>query len=119
MSRSSATTSASNLDSPVDVTATVRNPAGTVLTPSRTHRERLRPDFIELSRSPGNDQSIETLTGGGLIAYGATVDNEQRPSAQFRRRDGYPLAQRPCPREADLTPQTGPDLAALGGEPES
>ncbi len=51
-------------------------------------------DFLGFSL--GNDQSIEIVfTGGGLIAYGATVDNVTNdPSAQFMPYiTGTPVAQ--------------------------
>ena len=77
------------LNSPVDVTASVRNSAGTVLhTVTHTYEENV---FVQTSSTAflgftlGNDQSIElAFTGGGLIAYGASVDNVTNdPSAQF------------------------------------
>lgn len=77
------------LDGPVDVIATVRDSAGAVLhTVTHTYEENV---FVQTSStaflgfSLGNDQSIEiAFTGGGLIAYGATVDNVTNdPSAQF------------------------------------
>jgi hypothetical protein len=77
------------LDDPVTVTATVRDTSGSVLhTVTRSYDANV---FVQTSStnflgfSLGNDQSIElAFTGGGLIAYGATVDNVSNdPSAQF------------------------------------
>ncbi len=77
------------LDGPVSVTATVRGSAGNILH-SVNHSydpnvfvQTSSTDFLGFSL--GNDQSIEiAFTGGGLIAYGATVDNVSNdPSAQF------------------------------------
>ncbi len=60
-------------------------------------------DFLGFSL--GNDQSIEiAFTGGGLIAYGATVDNVTNdPSAQFLPYShGHTGSRRaPGPRAAD------------------
>ncbi|HEY1252740.1 MAG TPA: hypothetical protein VGH97_16285 [Thermoanaerobaculia bacterium] len=74
---------------PVTVTITVRDSSGhAVHSVTRT----LDADFFMqtsaadlLGFSLGNDQSIEIdFSGGGLIAYGATVDNVSNdPSAQF------------------------------------
>lgn len=77
------------LDDPVSVTATVRDTSGSVLhTVTHSYDANV---FVQTSStnflgfSLGNDQSIElAFTGGGLIAYGATVDNVSNdPSAQF------------------------------------
>lgn len=77
------------LDTPVSLTATVRDSAGNIVD-SVTHNYR-ENYFIQTSAadflgfSLGNDESIEIVfTGGGLIAYGATVDNVTNDSsAQF------------------------------------
>ena len=88
------------LDSPVSVMATVRDSAGNVLhSVTRSYDANLfvqtsAADFLGFSL--GNDQSIEiAFTGGGLIAYGATVDNVTNdPSAQFLPYiTGTPVAQ--------------------------
>lgn len=77
------------LSAPVTLTATVRNTAGGVVhTVSRSYPK----DFFLQSSVTGflgfslaNNQSIQiTYQGGGLIVYGATVDNTTNdPSAQF------------------------------------
>jgi len=89
-----------SLDSPVSVMATVLDSSGNVLhSVTRTYDANV---FVQLSAteflgfSLGNDQSIEiAFTGGGLIAYGATVDNVSNdPSAQFLPYvTGTPVAQ--------------------------
>jgi hypothetical protein len=100
------------LDSPVSVTATVRDAAGNVLhSVTNTYAENL---FVQTSStaflgfSLGNDESIEiAFTGGGLIAYGATIDNVSNdPSAQFLSYVTVPqLAQRAEPsRGGSSTP---------------
>ena len=77
------------LDQPVTVTITVRDSNGNVLHAVTRHYDA--NVFVQLSAadflgfSLGNDQSIEiSFTGGGVIAYGATIDNVTNdPSAQF------------------------------------
>jgi hypothetical protein len=77
------------LDNPVSVMATVRDSGGHVLHSVTRHYDAnvfvqtSSTDFLGFSLGP--DQSIElAFTGGGLIAYGATVDNVTNdPSAQF------------------------------------
>ncbi len=96
------------LDDPVSLTATVRDSAGAILH-SVTHDYRSNyflqtsaADFLEFPL--GDDQSIEIVfTGGGLIAYGATVDNVTNdPSAQFLPPyvTETPLAHRTEPKRA-------------------
>ena len=77
------------LDAPVSLTATVRDSAGNILgTVTHSYPENY---FVQMSAEDflgfelGNDESIQiTFTGGGLIAYGATVDNVTNDaSAQF------------------------------------
>jgi hypothetical protein len=110
------------LDSPVAVTATVRDSGGNVLHSitrnydANTFVQTSAQDFLGFSL--GNDQSIEIdFTGGGLIAYGATVDNVTNdPSAQIMT---YvvpnPIAQAGHGRGAPSAPiQLALVLAALG-----
>ncbi|HEY2798245.1 MAG TPA: hypothetical protein VGK26_10180 [Thermoanaerobaculia bacterium] len=74
---------------PVTLTITVRDSAGNVL--HSVTRQYGADVFVQTSAtdflgfSLGNDQSIQIdFTGGGLIAYGATVDNVTNdPSAQI------------------------------------
>jgi hypothetical protein len=74
---------------PVNVIATVRDSAGNTLHsvtnvyPANSFVQTSATDFLGFSL--GNDESIEiAFAGGGLIAYGATVDNVTNdPSAQF------------------------------------
>jgi PKD repeat protein len=77
------------LTSDVHVTATVRNSNGAIV---HTVSTTFPPNFFIqdsasgfLGFSLGNNQSIQiTYSGGGLIVYGATVDNVTNdPSAQF------------------------------------
>ncbi len=78
------------LDAPVSVTATVMSASGATLTsvtrsyPANYFEQRSSGDFLG-GFALGNGQSIRiTFSGGGLIVYGATVDNvTQDPSAQF------------------------------------
>lgn len=77
------------LDDPVMVTATVRGSDGHVLHSinysydPNVFVQTSSTDFLGFSLT--NNQSIEiAFSGGGLIAYGATVDNTSNdPSAQF------------------------------------
>lgn len=77
------------LDNPVTVNITVRDSGGNVLHSvtrsydANTFVQTSAQDFLGFSL--GNDQSIEIdWSGGGLIAYGATIDNVTNdPSAQF------------------------------------
>jgi hypothetical protein len=77
------------LDNPVSLTATVRDSAGNIrhsVTNSYAQNVFVQTSATDfLGFSLGNDESIEIVfTGGGLIAYGATVDNVSNDaSAQF------------------------------------
>jgi hypothetical protein len=111
------------LDAPVSLTATVRDSNGNVLH-TITHSydanvfvQTSSTDFLGFSL--GNDQSIEiTFTGGGLIVYGATVDNiTNDPSAQFMPYiTGTPLVARAgTPRSGSSKPiQLALILALVG-----
>jgi hypothetical protein len=97
------------LDTPVTLTATVRDSSGAVVhTVTHSYDANV---FVQTSStnflgfSLGNDQSIEiAYSGGGLIAYGATIDNiSNDPSAQFLT---------PATPPAQLAQRTGP---ARGG----
>ena len=77
------------LDNPISLAATVRDSAGNIVhSVTRHYPENY---FIQTSAADflgftlGNDESIEIVfTGGGLIAYGATIDNVTNDaSAQF------------------------------------
>jgi PKD repeat protein len=79
------------LDSPVSLTATVRDSAGAVVRVVQKNYPQTN-FFSQVSSTEflegfplGNNASIEvTFSGGGLIVYGATVDNiTNDPSAQF------------------------------------
>lgn len=77
------------LDNPVSLTATVRDSAGNILHsvtnsyPENFFIQTSATDFLGFTL--GNDESIEIVfAGGGLIAYGATIDNVTNDaSAQF------------------------------------
>ena len=96
------------LDAPVSVTATVRDSDGNILhSVTRNYRSNYflqtsAADFLDFSL--GDDQSIEiAFTGGGLIVYGATVDNVTNDaSAQFLPPyiNDTQVAQRTEPRRA-------------------
>jgi len=110
------------LGNPVTVTATVRDSGGQVLHSvtrnydANTFVQTSAADFLGFSL--GNDQSIEiAFTGGGLIAYGATVDNVTNdPSAQFLQLvTPNPVAQAAPARGGPSAPiQLALVLAALG-----
>src|SRR5262249_8169362 len=92
------------LTSDVHVTATVRNPDGRIVNsvsttlPENCFIQDSATGFLGFSLS--NNQSIQiSYQGGGLIVYGATVDNVTNdPSAQFLNTD--PL------QVADATPRS-------------
>jgi PKD repeat protein len=94
------------LDEDVTVTATVRNPTGSVAHVETNHYDN--PTFVQMSAadflgvSLRDDQSIQiSFTGGGVIAYGATVDNVTNdPSAQF-------MTYGAATQTADATPRRG------------
>jgi len=78
------------LDAPVSVTAVVKDASGSAVAsitrsyPANYFEQRSSVDFLG-GFVLGNGQSIQiTFSGGGLIVYGATVDNiTQDPSAQL------------------------------------
>jgi PKD repeat protein len=91
------------LTSDVHVTATVRSSSGAVV---HTVNTTFPPNFFIQDSATGflgfslaNNQSIQiTYSGGGLIVYGATVDNVTNdPSAQF-------LSYTSSTQTADVTP---------------
>ncbi len=99
------------LSSDVHVTATVRNSAGGVVHtvnttfPPNFFIQESASDFLGFSLA--NNQSIQvTYSGGGLIVYGATVDNVTNdPSAQF-------LSYTASTQTADAAPRTRGAVAA-------
>jgi hypothetical protein len=110
---------------PVTVTITVRDNSGNVL--HSVTRQYGADVFVQTSAtdflgfSLGNDQSIQIdFTGGGLIAYGATVDNVTNDaSAQFMQYTNVTnqIAERSAPRSrggASAPIQLALALAALG-----
>jgi hypothetical protein len=95
------------LGGPVNLMATVRDSAGNTLHsvtnvyPANSFIQTSSTDFLGFSL--GNDESIEiAFAGGGLIAYGATVDNVTNdPSAQFMPYvSGSHIAQGTVPRRS-------------------
>ncbi|MEP6995680.1 MAG: hypothetical protein ABI968_14250 [Acidobacteriota bacterium] len=111
------------LDGTVSLTATVRDSAGNILhSVNHTYDPNV---FIQTSSTDflgftlGNDQSIEiAFTGGGLIAYGATIDNVSNdPSAQFLSFvPATPIAQQTeAPRRGSSTPMKLALLLAMLG----
>ena len=113
------------LDSPVSLTATVRDAGGSVV--RAVHKNYTQPNFFSQVSSTEfldgfpltNNSSIEiTFTGGGLIVYGATVDNTtQDPSAQFMSYDtGVASAQKTGrPHESRTSPLLLAVLVAILG----
>jgi PKD repeat protein len=116
------------LSSDVHVTATVRNSAGGIV---HTVTTTFPPNFFIQNSASGflgfslaNSQSIQiSYSGGGLIVYGATVDNVTNdPSAQFlnytaatQTADATPLTvTRPRTRGAVAAALFAAVLAALG-----